>query len=904
MVPALNATMLGALALLLGSARSPEKAIQVPSRSIDLQESSSPCHIPEGCEACYDPCALDPPHPCKRDPLADIPTDDESLSILNSLDWPRRDLRWFLEAFKAASNNFEFDDQTLPTSTSTSVRDPQFLGAGKDESLQKIFIGVIEGPISLAVNCESISKEQIKEVEDFANEFRLDLVLAVMKQDTSKFQIEALLRGEKVLAAKESIELAIREQNITFGNNTATLQHQLSFRKTDPISTRMARVGTVINGATSTFTSMTGLPGITTVGLSFLGDVSTCKRKFKPLMRPNLEGPCNPSNPYRTLDGSCNNVENELWGAAFIPFRRDLAASYADGTSTFRRSVFGFDLPSARMISNLLNSVRSEPSSTYSILHMTYGQFIDHDLTSTPLSRASFVGYGFSESPVKCCDIQGFRFDFPRFRHPECAPILIPPNDPFYSCFQEHCMEFVRSAPTDGDCLMGPREQTNQHSAYLDGSVVYGVKPADTADLRTFVDGLLKIQLSKDGDVLLPRDASQESECNTPERIKMGEFCFKAGDGRVNEQILLTFFQTLWAREHNRVAKILKKCNEDWNDEKLFQEARRIVGAELQQITYAEFLPTIIGPTLMSTSKLNPLSGDQQTDDYNAHINAGIANSFASSAYRFGHSLISDNLLFVTKHGKATPRELSTLYFNPFELYRKDGMCDVARGGINLPENEMDPHFTPEVAGKLFRGHSPFGLDLLALNIQRGRDHGLAPYNKWRVFCGLPRANSFDELKDQMTQERIEVIQQAYQHVDDIDLYVGAVSENPLPGALLGHTFTCLIHNQFFRMKYGDRFWFEYKDGPGAFTRSQIKQLHRVTLARVMCNNLPELDYIQRWPLRTPSADNPKVCCKSIRRYNLDPWKPDFVEVEEAGQESDCDEDEDSDCFGNKNQRK
>ena len=72
------------------------------------------------------------------------------------------------------------------------------------------------------------------------------------------------------------------------------------------------------------------------------------------------------------------------------------------------------------------------------------------------------------------------------------------------------------------------------------------------------------------------------------------------GDGRVNEQILLTFFQTLWAREHNRVAKLLKECHDDWDDEKLFQEARRIVWAQLQQVTYNEYLPTVIGKNNLS----------------------------------------------------------------------------------------------------------------------------------------------------------------------------------------------------------------------------------------------------------------------------------------------------------------
>ena len=69
------------------------------------------------------------------------------------------------------------------------------------------------------------------------------------------------------------------------------------------------------------------------------------------------------------------------------------------------------------------------------------------------------------------------------------------------------------------------------------------------------------------------------------------------GDERVNEQVDLVVMHTLWMREHNRLATQLAALNPRWDDERLFLEARRIVAAEMQHITYSEFLPIVIGET-------------------------------------------------------------------------------------------------------------------------------------------------------------------------------------------------------------------------------------------------------------------------------------------------------------------
>lgn len=101
--------------------------------------------------------------------------------------------------------------------------------------------------------------------------------------------------------------------------------------------------------------------------------------------------------------------------------------------------------------------------------------------------------------------------------------------------------------------------------------------------------------LTPDNRTLLPVSTDPADGCNDMEKNAQGKYCFESGDTRANENLHLTSMHVIWARHHNYVASKLNQINPDWNDEKLFQEAKRIVGAQLQHITYDEFLPMLLG---------------------------------------------------------------------------------------------------------------------------------------------------------------------------------------------------------------------------------------------------------------------------------------------------------------------
>lgn len=125
---------------------------------------------------------------------------------------------------------------------------------------------------------------------------------------------------------------------------------------------------------------------------------------------------------------------------------------------------------------------------------------------------------------------------------------------------------------------------------------------------------------------------------NIPEKSA----CFQSGDPRTNQNGMLMTLQTLWMREHNRVAAKLGELNPYWDDERLFQEARRLVTAKYQHIIYNEFLPILVGKKVGALYNLIPLN-QNYFYGYDSNLYPVAINEFSTAAYRFGHTLVTDS---------------------------------------------------------------------------------------------------------------------------------------------------------------------------------------------------------------------------------------------------------------------
>lgn len=168
--------------------------------------------------------------------------------------------------------------------------------------------------------------------------------------------------------------------------------------------------------------------------------------------------------------------------------------------------------------------------------------------------------------------------------------------------------------------------------------------------------------------------------------------------------------------------------------------------------------------------------------------------------------------------------------------------------------------------------------DLLAINIQRGRDHGLAPYVDFREACGGV-ASTFGDLLVNIDLKQLKRIKLSYvrdyKNIDaflrDIDLYVGGISENPQAGSILGQTFTCIIARTFQRFRTGDRFWYEREDPYTGFTLDQLDSIRRgSSFAKLICDNSDNVKEIQP---RVFENSTDVVHCDDIPSIDLNLWK-------------------------------
>ncbi|OQV22630.1 putative Peroxidasin-like protein [Hypsibius exemplaris] len=222
---------------------------------------------------------------------------------------------------------------------------------------------------------------------------------------------------------------------------------------------------------------------------------------------------------------------------------------------------------------------------------------------------------------------------------------------------------------------------------------------------------------------------------------------------------------------------------------------------------------------------------------------------------------------------------LRTTFFKAGNIYKQGMIDELVRGMATLPGKKISDSVTPDLSQSLFPNPKTpqFGHDLVSLNIQRGRDHGINGYMEWRKLCKLPTANSFEALKklNVMPSQVVDKLKSVYESVADIDLYPAGLSENRSADGLVGKTFSCILAEQFGRLRTGDRFWYENDlPLPSRLTNEQLKAIRQTSMASIICSTTTNLKAIQPRVFETiTQLGNKRVDCSSIPGLDLQPWR-------------------------------
>jgi hypothetical protein len=273
--------------------------------------------------------------------------------------------------------------------------------------------------------------------------------------------------------------------------------------------------------------------------------------------------------------------------------------------------------------------------------------------------------------------------------------------------------------------------------------------------------------------------------------------------------------------------------------EQQYQLARKLVGAEIQAITYREFLPALLGSNAIVPRAEQYLYSSSQI--------ATITDAFAHSAFRFGHSAVTSQLNLASNQSETLGGiSLNEASFNPALLSSDSSMLQkILAGAATQRAEEIDSLVVDEIRNIRFGPPGAGGLDLIAIDIQRGRDHGMPNYNALRFAYGLPNVVSFSQItSDPVLAHNLQTL---YGSVDNIDSIIGGLAEDHLPESSTGVLFQIIIANQFKRLRDGDRLFYISNDA-GLYTNGKINpaiallvDLENIRLSDIINANSPNL---------------------------------------------------------------
>lgn len=630
---------------------------------------------------------------------------------------------------------------------------------------------------------------------------------------------------------------------------------------------------------------------------------------------------------WEGYDGWYNNLAHPDWGGADLPLTRRLPVAYEDGV--FRPA--GYDRPTPMNVSraSMLGPTGRGSFRGRTALMTFFGQQVVEEILD-------------AQRPG--CPPEYFNMPIPP-DYEEFQNVEVVNRERLGVVKSEVPLLRSRYSFETGFSPNVPREQLNEITPWFDGGLVYGISKAWADALREFDGGRLRSNAER-GEPQYPEENTIGLPLANPPNPTLHKHLdskrfFKLGNPRGNENPFLLTFGIVWFRWHNIWAKLIvdrieAKYNEEkaaddepFNranyereyDEYIFNEARKWVIATYQKIVYYDWLPVFLN------LDEEEMSTTYKYEGYKGYIHPGVTHEFQSAAMRFGHTLVPPGVYrrndqcefrrttsFSSYHPHAGGHygvRTCNSFWNPQKSVREFGVEEYLMGMASQVTEREDNIITEDLQRRVFGPLDFSRRDLMAVNIQRGRDHGLPDYNTARVSLGLARRESVRDIvknasetyigeNDEFSQyiasgtpvtgisdEYIDALQKVldenenlphgHNPIDKLDIWPGGIMETTSEGP--GELFRAIILDQFIRLRDADRFWFERDNG--RFTKEEIAYIHSITFKDVFVAIAEYGNYTYDGNLRDAIQDNPFLhegdpCAETPNRPSLTPSELDM----------------------------
>ncbi|KAJ8733042.1 hypothetical protein PYW07_015641 [Mythimna separata] len=560
--------------------------------------------------------------------------------------------------------------------------------------------------------------------------------------------------------------------------------------------------------------------------------------------------PCDP-NEYSRVDGTCNNLEHPGKGTYFSPITRILDACFHNGYEQ-RKAKSGKDLPLARevRVKCLGEKVSSHPLYNHNVPGFGIYMFNDigsvHDIENMLLNT------------TYCCEKE-------HMNDRACTPNIVKEDDPVFRYSPIRCMNSTRPLThQDFGCTRDKVPSIiKKATTFFDHSQIYNVHGKGDKVIRSFIDGKLLVE-EEDGKPFPPNGPTAFCPNNkAPEETR----CFE----NYGNTLLPVALYIIWfVRHHNYICDKLKEVNPCWDDERLFYTARDINTAFANQMYFQEWYETLQGrKNLIKAGVMTKENGFRCLYDKNRDPEVTIEYTYV---IRWFHLMQEEKAKMYDKQGNYV--EDFPLFNSTFRMGLIAKNMESFTKSTLAPCHAVDGTVASDLANRGLPGVQE-ALDIPAGDLNKGRNFGVAPYvNYIYHFTGI-KIKSFKELARFIQEEYIEILEELYEDVEDIDLMVGLWCSKMMKGGHIPELLAYILNDAWYRSVSSNRHWYECDERPHAFTEAQLKEVRKATVSGLLCTVGDGVHEMPKKGFLKISKKNPMVSCSRIPKINFRVWADD-----------------------------